>query len=171
MNPFNEDGSWRTDTHVYDGVKFPWFVPRTSLEAMQSFEVSPDDVWICTYSKSVIFGEWPAHVLHWWKKRDENNVLFLKYEDMKKDLVGTVRMVCKFLGKSLTDEQINFVAQQCTFDAMKKKKTRDNLCVITPYVRKGKVGGWKESFTVAQSEEMVKWYHQAIDGTGLSFQF
>ncbi|XP_077862379.1 sulfotransferase 1C1-like [Saccoglossus kowalevskii] len=126
----------------------------------------------------VIFGEWPAHVLHWWKKRDENNVLFLKYEDMKKDLVGTVRMVCKFLGKSLTDEQINYVAQQCTFDAMKKKKTRDHACVAagidpkdSPFVRKGKVGGWKGSFTVAQSEEMDKWYHEAIVGTGLSFQF
>ncbi|XP_077862378.1 UDP-glucuronosyltransferase 2B10-like [Saccoglossus kowalevskii] len=52
MNSFNEDGSRRTDNYVYDGVKFPWFVPRTSLEAMQSFEVRPDDVWICTYSKS-----------------------------------------------------------------------------------------------------------------------
>lgn len=32
----------------------------------------------------VYWGSWAEHVLGWWRHRDDENVLFLKYEDMKK---------------------------------------------------------------------------------------
>ena len=32
----------------------------------------------------VAFGRWNDHVLDWWKHEDDPNVLFLKYEDLKK---------------------------------------------------------------------------------------
>ena len=30
------------------------------------------------------YGPWTNHVLEWWKHKDDPNVLFLKYEDLKK---------------------------------------------------------------------------------------
>ena len=30
------------------------------------------------------YGKWNDHVISWWQHRDEANVLFLKYEDLKK---------------------------------------------------------------------------------------
>ena len=33
---------------------------------------------------AVAYNLWSDHVLGWWKQRDNPNVLFLKYEDMKK---------------------------------------------------------------------------------------
>lgn len=33
---------------------------------------------------SAYWGSWTEHVLGWWKHKDDDNVLFLKYEDLKK---------------------------------------------------------------------------------------
>ncbi|XP_006815272.1 sulfotransferase 1C3-like [Saccoglossus kowalevskii] len=144
---------------------------RSSYE---SFQDILDDF----MSGQTIQGEWPAHVTHWWIKKEKDNVLFLKYEDMKKDLEETVRAVCAFLGKTLTSELIQRISDECTFEAMKKRKVKDHLCKIfgidpslSPFIRKGKVGGWKDHFTVAQNEVFDKWYHEALEGTGLSFDF
>ena len=35
-------------------------------------------------SQSVGFDLWSDHVLSWWKHKDDPNVLFLKYEDLRK---------------------------------------------------------------------------------------
>lgn len=32
---------------------------------------------------SAFWGSWLEHVLGWWEHRDDSNVLFLKYEDLK----------------------------------------------------------------------------------------
>lgn len=32
----------------------------------------------------VFYGSWFDHVLSWWRHKDDENVLFLKYEEMKK---------------------------------------------------------------------------------------
>ncbi|XP_030844077.1 cytosolic sulfotransferase 1-like [Strongylocentrotus purpuratus] len=40
-----------------------------------------------------------------------------------------------------------------------------------PYLRKGKVGGWKDEFTVAENEYFDKIYQQNMEGSGIEFQF
>ncbi|XP_006814252.1 sulfotransferase 1A1-like, partial [Saccoglossus kowalevskii] len=52
MNSASQDKQWKVDTHTYKGITFPLFMPQKSLEAMDSFEVRPDDVFICTFAKS-----------------------------------------------------------------------------------------------------------------------
>ncbi|XP_070582129.1 sulfotransferase 1B1-like isoform X2 [Ptychodera flava] len=44
----------RHDTHVYErtGHTMPWFVPSTSLDALQTFEVRSTDIFLITYPKS-----------------------------------------------------------------------------------------------------------------------
>ena len=50
----------------------------------------------------VHFGDYFDHVLGWWAHKDDDNVLFLKYEDMKKDLPAAVARMAKFIGKDIT---------------------------------------------------------------------
>ena len=38
--------------HFVNGIKFPWIIPRSNLEALKTFEVRTDDVYICTYPRS-----------------------------------------------------------------------------------------------------------------------
>lgn len=46
------------------------------------------------------------HVKDFWSLKDEGNVLFLTYEEMTKDMKTTIRTTAEFLGKTLSDEQI-----------------------------------------------------------------
>ncbi|XP_070555618.1 sulfotransferase 1 family member D1-like [Ptychodera flava] len=121
------------------------------------------------------FGHWGSHVLDWWKRRHENNVLYVKYEDMRKDLKAGIMNIAEFIGKDLTTEDIDKIAHHCSFDYMKKAFQDDAFMKAmgwkeNPFVRRGKVGGWKETFTVAQNEMMDKYCEQWLKGTGLEFK-
>src|SRR5262249_31445990 len=63
--------------------------------------------WFCS-DQLMWWGTWPKHVTGWWEfSRGSSNVLFLSFEEMKKDLPGVVRRVASFLGvKPLTEGEL-----------------------------------------------------------------
>ncbi|XP_070541180.1 sulfotransferase 2B1-like [Ptychodera flava] len=105
---------------------------------------------------------WVRHVGDWFQKGIEDNVLHVTYEEMKRDLPGTVRKIADFLQRPLTIEDIDRVVRTTTVDAMQSRLLKmlivDEEMVPkaakgeNPFVRKGVVGDWKNHFTVAQSE-------------------
>lgn len=126
------------------------------------------------------WGDWFEHVLPWWEKRNEPNVLFIKYEDMKKDLVNAVTSVSEFLGKSLSDDEIEDICARSSFEAMKKNPAASPdlahpiLSKRDPtiqFMRKGEIGNWKNYFTVAQNERFDEMYKHKMEGTGLQLEF
>ncbi|XP_038050930.1 sulfotransferase 1A1-like [Patiria miniata] len=77
-----------------------------------------------SFSEDMVFGSWFTHVLNFWKKhRHDKNFLFLKYEDMKRDLKGAAIQISDFLGKNLSDEAIERVVE---FSSLKSMKARFN---------------------------------------------
>ncbi|XP_070555615.1 sulfotransferase 1B1-like [Ptychodera flava] len=122
------------------------------------------------------FVSWGSHVLDWWKRRNENNVLYLKYEDMKKDLQSGIKSMAEFIGKDLSPDTIEKIAYHCSIEKMKQHAMDDPMVKAmgwkeSPTIRKGQVGGWKTTFTVAQSELLDKCYDEWLKGSGLEFQF
>ncbi|XP_022779887.1 sulfotransferase 1C2A-like [Stylophora pistillata] len=119
------------------------------------------------------WGSWAEHVLEWWKHKDDENVLFLKYEDMKRDLPSQIGLISKFLSKSLSEDMVDRIAKQCTFDAMKNNSsaywmmTRDGE--LPNFLRKGQVGGWKDYFTPELIRRFEKEVLSRLDGSGLQF--
>lgn len=74
--------------------------------------------WFC--SDRLWWLSWPEHVAGWWDwSQQRKNVLFLHFEEMKKDLDGVVRKTAQFLGESLTEEQIRKVVRKSGFEYMK----------------------------------------------------
>ena len=67
----------------------------------------------------VDFGDYFDHVLSWWAHKDDDNVLFLKYEDMKKDLPSAVDKIAKFIGQDISKELVDEIAHKTTFANMK----------------------------------------------------
>lgn len=58
-----------------------------------------------------------------WYMRNEENILFLRYEDMKTDLMSVIEKTARFLGKSYTEKQLLKLADHLSFDSMKESST------------------------------------------------
>lgn len=80
--------------------------------------------WFC--SRDLMWwGTWTDHVLGWWRRAQErDNVLFLCFEDMKKDLPSVIRQVAAFLQVApLTDEEVAAVARKSSFRYMQEHQS------------------------------------------------
>ncbi|NXI91852.1 ST3A1 sulfotransferase, partial [Psophia crepitans] len=112
----------------------------------------------------VLGSSWLDHVAGWYGHAEDFNILFLTYEEMKKDLRSAVLKICNFLGKKLSEEEVDSVVRQATFENMRKdpRANYDNLpddIVVKDkgsFLRKGTIGDWKNIMTVAQSERFDK---------------
>nr|XP_057924542.1 sulfotransferase 4A1 isoform X2 [Doryrhamphus excisus]XP_057924543.1 sulfotransferase 4A1 isoform X2 [Doryrhamphus excisus] len=60
------------------------------------------------------YGSWFEHVLEFWEHRTDSNVLFLKYEDMYKDLGALVEQLAWFLGVSSDKAQHDAMVESCS---------------------------------------------------------
>lgn len=54
------------------------------------------------------YGSWYDHVAEWWTHRNDENVLFLWYEDLLRDLSGSVRKIAAFLSTYYCFKKIYF---------------------------------------------------------------
>ena len=124
------------------------------------------------------FGDFFDHVLSWWPHRNDENVLFLVFEEMKKDPRSAVVRIAKFIEADVSDEVIDKVVTETSFSIMKKDNTANYSYTdfiarpgAAPFMRKGEVGDWKNYFTPEQSAEMDKICQERLEGTGLVFDF
>lgn len=114
-------------------------------------------------------GDWFDHVLSWWERRDCDNILFLKYEDLKKNTDGEMKRIADFLGLEVTPEKLALVREKVAFETMKKDDVLGDVKEFNQFFRKGKVGSWKEQFTVSQNEFFDQLCEERFHGTGLTF--
>uniref|UniRef100_A0A8C4SAG2 Sulfotransferase n=1 Tax=Erpetoichthys calabaricus TaxID=27687 RepID=A0A8C4SAG2_ERPCA len=123
----------------------------------------------------VLGGSWFDHVKGWYDHKDQVNILFLSYEEISKDLRSAVLKISKFVGKQLEDATIDNIVERSTFknmmndpkvnfeflfdhDADKKKGH---------FMRKGTVGDWKHTLTVAQNEYFDEVFQAKMKGVPL----
>ncbi|XP_056422387.1 amine sulfotransferase-like [Hyla sarda] len=150
------------------------------FEAMAAFaETSPDfDHFFMKFLEGDVFaGSWFDHVLGWYKHKEDFNILFIKYEDMIMDLRSVVKQICTFLGKALDDESLDIVVKKATFNEMKKEPlaNKENMpeeffdSKVGQFMRKGTIGDWKNTMTVAQSEAFDRIYQEKMGDVDLHF--
>eukprot|EP00073_Rattus_norvegicus_P026935 XP_006244318.2 PREDICTED: sulfotransferase 1C2A-like isoform X2 [Rattus norvegicus] len=125
----------------------------------------------------VSWGSWFDHVKGWWEIRDRYQILFLFYEDMKRDPKREIQKVMQFMGKNLDEEVVDKIVLETSFEKMKDNPLTNFSTIpktimdqsISPFMRKGIVGDWKNHFTVAQNERFDDIYKQKMDRTSLNF--
>ena len=106
-------------------------------------------------------GYW-VHLISWWEQRERDDVLLLAYEQMKRDLPGTIRRVAAFIGTELDEELLEIVTRQSSFAFMLAHKDKfddklmrersERLSGLPPgsdsaKVRKGEVGEHRQELS------------------------
>lgn len=117
------------------------------------------------------------HLLDAWSKRHHPNMLFVFYEDLKRDLKGETAKVAAFLGKSMSEEELERLRSHLCFDNFAKNDAVNNefgkeLGIIKPcgrFIRKGKTGDWKNHFSPELNRRIDEWIEANLAGTDLHF--
>ncbi|XP_039274601.2 amine sulfotransferase-like isoform X4 [Styela clava] len=117
-------------------------------------------------------GQWyPDHIKEWMKYKNDENFLVVVYEDMKTNFQSEIRRIAKFLDVDIGDNDVANVAEVCSIKSMKEQADVEKTGFLKINVRKGEIGGWKNQFTVAQSELMDKLIKEQLGDTGIEFTY
>ncbi|XP_040006389.1 sulfotransferase 4A1 [Xiphias gladius] len=111
------------------------------------------------------YGSWFEHVQEFWEHRMDSNVLFLKYEDMYKDLGTLLEQLARFLGISCDKAQVEGMVENCN-QLIEQCCNSEALSIC-----RGRVGLWKDIFTVSMNEKFDAVYRQKMGKSDLIFDF
>ncbi|KAI4384340.1 hypothetical protein MLD38_002511 [Melastoma candidum] len=126
-----------------------------------------------------LFGPFFNHVLEYFHKSKEHpdRILFLKYEDLKKDPSGGVKRIAEFIGRSLPrDQEVEDVVWRCSLERLKNLEVNQNG--VDPWVnmanssffRNGIVGDWKNYFTEEMAARLDAITREKLSCSGLVFE-
>lgn len=140
-------------------------------------DISFESYWTLFKNNLLWNTPWFEHVKEGWAKRNDKNVLFLYYEDTKKDIRGTLIKIANFLDKKLSDNDLNKLEEHFKIENFRKNKSVNNDHFIElgiasknkehQFIRKGEIGGWKKYFTPELNAEVDKWIQENLKDTDL----
>ncbi|KAF5184134.1 Sulfotransferase [Thalictrum thalictroides] len=127
------------------------------------------------------FGPFWEQILQYWKLSNERpeKVLFLKYEELKDDIIAQCKKMADFMNFSFSSEEenegvIKDIAEFCSFEHLSNlevnKQTEQHS---VPWVdnglffRKGEIGDWKNLITLSMAEKLDQLVEQKLQGSGL----
>lgn len=123
------------------------------------YEGTREDFVTAFSNDQVIYAPFNEHVLDFWKIREEENILFLFYEDMKRDMCSVIKKAVKFLGKSFSDDEIKKLSKHLSVESMRLNPSCNNDLLVEKakslngngktsgnfkFIRSGKVGSFDE---------------------------
>ncbi|KAG0714080.1 Sulfotransferase 1C4 [Chionoecetes opilio] len=128
------------------------------------------------------YGPFWLHLKEAWEQKDNPNLLFMFYEELKQNTLPELKRLNDFLGTKLTQEQLESVAHYTSFPEM---KARDGLVragaldIFNSDIvkkdgglfRKGEVGDWKGKFTPELSAKMDQWNKTNLADLGINFKY
>jgi len=90
---------------------------------------------------------------------------------MKKDIKGGIKTIADFLGKTLTADKVQKVAEHCSFQSMKENPSTNLSAEVKDFMRKGQVGDWQNHFSNEQNEKMDEYIRRHFSESDLSFVY
>lgn len=126
----------------------------------------------CFIAGEVDFGDYFDNLISWYKRKDDENVLFITYESMKADSYRSIMAIADFLDvESFKNKKIiDSIIKYSSFEAMQKNQTRWASLrsdTVEPFIRKGIVGDWVNYFTPKQTRLLLEKFFYKTKGTGI----
>ncbi|KAK9718420.1 Sulfotransferase domain [Popillia japonica] len=126
-----------------------------------------------------MFSPFWNNIYGFWNRRHLANVLFIRYEDMKRDLPAVIRKVAGFLEKrEPNEEEMDRLVQHLSFANMKVNPAvakNELLAKIyecldekrngSQFIRAGKIGSHLEEMSTEMIDEFNKWIVDNTKGT------
>jgi len=177
---FKSHESWAS---VPKGARYIYVV-RNPLDAFVSFHkflpaytgLQPGDITQQQFANAIFAGAshsgqiW-SHFLGWWKQRQNPNVLWVCFEDMKSDLRGSIRRIAAFLKIKCSEELLDIVASRSSYKFMslpaqkhhfddhfvqRHVRPKMGLALTTSSVSKVRAGGGKVGGRSAIPRKVLK---------------
>ena len=131
-----------------------------------------------------------THVLSYWNQRLLPHVLFITFEEMKEDLPAVIKKMAYFLGENITNDDVMTLENHLSFDNMKKNAAvnkqeyaqflhelyneqygKEEAPPKGEFMRKGKVGNWKEHFSNDLLQRFIQWENKGLENSAFKFVF
>ncbi|XP_016969483.1 sulfotransferase family cytosolic 1B member 1-like [Drosophila rhopaloa] len=124
------------------------------------------------------FTSYWAHVIDFYRMRDEDNIFFVTYEEMKRDLEDVIKrlsnfLCCEVLSKSEMEELINHLS----FENMKKSKFGNHTTFMQDchqptnkfeFLRRGIVGSYEDELSSESQEKINQMSLSFLNEYGIS---
>ena len=118
-------------------------------------------------------GQWFDHVASWYARKDDPDVLFLRFEALKADPGAVISRIAQFL--DITDKRIDDVVEITSFANMRKADENDAglkfmrwLGVLRKkHIRQGEVGAGGARFNAVQLAAMEKKFDEKLKPLGM----
>lgn len=125
------------------------------------------------------WGSWYDHVKGYWKEKERKPILYLFFEDIKKDPAREIRRICEFLGQPASDQMINDITQMTTFAAMRENPMANYSTIpetifnrqASEFLRKGEVGDWQNHFSPQENIQFEEHYKNMMADDNIPFCF
>ncbi|KAI4332925.1 hypothetical protein L6164_017794 [Bauhinia variegata] len=140
-----------------------------------------------------VFGPFWSHVLGYWKESIENpnKVLFLKYEDLKEDIIHQMKRLAEFIGFPFSPDElkqgvVEDISKLCSLNVLKdlevnkngkhsfsdvNKNGKHNFVPNKSFYRKGEVGDWVNHFSPSMLERLNKMIEGKFKDSSLNFKY
>jgi hypothetical protein len=115
------------------------------------------------------FGPWIDHVLSWHEQAENPQVLRLTYEGVQLDQRGALERIAEFV-EPVEPDRLAWLLDSMDFEGMKRAGL-DKQYQPGMARRAGKVGGWKQRFTVEQSERFAELLDRPLRVRGIDIVY
>mmetsp|Transcript_53659 Transcript_53659/g.113962 ORF Transcript_53659/g.113962 Transcript_53659/m.113962 type:complete len:358 (-) Transcript_53659:525-1598(-) len=120
-------------------------------------------------------GQYFEHVASWYSRRDDPDVLFVRFEDLKRDPRDVIRRIASFVGVDASPVHIETVIEMTSFEKMRHADEQDAglrfmrwLGVIRrKHVRQGEIGSGKFRFSRKQLAALELEYEKKAKPLGV----
>lgn len=127
------------------------------LKALDYFEGDLDqyiNTFLFTCASAYGYGPWQEHITSWLDSpiAETDNLLLLRYEDLRHDPVPWFTRIAEFLGVKIELEKIQSAVENNSIQKMREKEQKEpvRVSIRGRFVRDGAVQGWRTKLSPAQ---------------------